>query len=68
MSSIKTTLLQEGRIAVVTIDRPKKMNSLNWENFADLKTAIEQLGKVGSEVRCIVLAGEGNNFTSGLDL
>ena len=68
MSDIKTTLLEEGRVAVVTINRPKKLNSLNWENFADLKSAIEKLGKVGSEVRCIVLAGEGNHFTSGLDL
>lgn len=68
MSEIKTTLVNDGQIAIVTINRPKKFNSLTWENFADLKNEVEKIGKHGSDVRCIVLTGEGKHFTSGLDL
>jgi enoyl-CoA hydratase/carnithine racemase len=44
------------------------MNSITYEIFAELKNAIEKLGKHGSDVRVIVFTGEGKHFTAGLDL
>lgn len=41
MTDIKTEII--GKVAIVTINRPKKFNSLTWATFAELKLAIDQL-------------------------
>jgi enoyl-CoA hydratase/carnithine racemase len=68
MTDISTQIIANGLVAIVSIDRPKKFNALNWETFAKLKVEIENLGKTGSQVRCIILTGTGKHFTAGLDL
>ena len=60
--------INEGKVAVLAFNRPKKLNSLAFEHFAQLRTIIEHLGRAGSDVRAIVLTGVGKHFTSGLDL
>jgi enoyl-CoA hydratase/carnithine racemase len=68
MANVKTELLNDGQIAIVSINKPKKFNSLTWDNFIELQKEVEKLGVPGSTVRCIILKGEGKHFTSGLDL
>ena len=68
MTDISTQIIADGKVAVVSINRPKKFNALSWKTFADLKEAIENLTKPDLDIRCIVLTGEGKHFTAGLDL
>ena len=55
-------------MAVVFVNKPKKLNSLTWENLSELEKIMKYLGRRGSEVRAIVLAGRGKAFTAGLDI
>jgi len=54
-------------IALVTINRPEVRNALNPAALADLRGALEFVGRVPA-VACAVLAGEGGTFTTGDDL
>ena len=60
--------VDEGKVAVLAFNRPKKFNALTWEHFSQLKIFIEYLGRVGSDVKAIVLTGIGAHFSAGLDL
>src|SRR5579859_8173449 len=55
-------------IAVVTINRPDKLNALNWGLVAELADQLEALDH-DDAIRCIVLAGAGNKaFAAGADI
>lgn len=68
MTDIGTQIIADGKVAVVSINRPKKFNALSWKTFSELKEAIENLAKPETDIRCIILTGEGKHFTAGLDL
>ncbi|MFZ9015893.1 MAG: crotonase/enoyl-CoA hydratase family protein [Ilumatobacteraceae bacterium] len=53
-------------IAVVRFNRPDKRNALDREQFAAIAEAGESL-KSASDVRVVVLVGEGESFCAGLD-
>ena len=58
----------EEPIAVVTINRPDKLNALNWALIAELAGALETLDR-DEAIRCIVLTGAGNKaFAAGADI
>lgn len=57
----------EDGIATVTLNRPDKMNALSEALIQSLIDTGEQLKKDNS-VRVVVLHGEGNNFSAGLDV
>lgn len=62
---------QEGGIAVVTINRPDKLNALNTRVIAELSHAFGVLGQQadGAEpVRCAILTGQGKAFVAGADI
>ncbi|MGA1554578.1 MAG: crotonase/enoyl-CoA hydratase family protein [Ilumatobacteraceae bacterium] len=52
--------------AVVRFNRPDKRNALDREQFAAIAEAGESL-KSASDVRVVVLVGEGESFCAGLD-
>ena len=54
-------------IAVVTLERPERLNALSPAVAADITDAIDSLHRERS-VRAIVLAGAGRAFCSGFDL
>ena len=58
---------KEGHVAWLVINRPQQMNALSMAMINGLRDAIRQL-EADSEVRVIVLKGEGRCFTVGLDL
>ncbi|MDE3742327.1 enoyl-CoA hydratase/isomerase family protein [Maribacter polysaccharolyticus] len=61
---VKTT----GHMAVVTINRPNKLNALNKETIQELHTAFVKLEKA-KEVRAIILTGSGEKaFVAGADI
>jgi enoyl-CoA hydratase len=59
----------DGPVAIVTIQRPDKLNALNAEVIAELSEVFESLGAAGPEpVRCVVLTGTGKAFVAGADI
>lgn len=65
MTEVLTMTIEE-HVATVTLNRPAKHNAINFEMFAALAEAGEQL-KSKPTVRAVVLNGAGDNFCSGID-
>jgi enoyl-CoA hydratase len=58
----------EEPIAIATINRPEKLNALNWALVAELADALEALDR-DDAIRCIVLTGAGDRaFAAGADI
>jgi enoyl-CoA hydratase/carnithine racemase len=57
----------DGRVATITLNRPEKKNPLTFESYAELRDLFRDLAHA-SDVRAVVLAGEGGNFCSGGDV
>lgn len=62
---IQTTL--DGATAVITLNRPERMNALTQVLEAELRDAVEEAGR-DAEVRAIVLTGAGRAFCAGMDM
>lgn len=58
---------QEGRVGVITLNRPERKNPLTFESYAELRDLFRELVRM-TDVRAIVLTGEGGNFCSGGDV
>ncbi|BBY79775.1 enoyl-CoA hydratase/isomerase family protein [Mycolicibacterium pulveris] len=54
-------------IAVLTLNRPEKLNALDYDLVEDLHSALAELD-ADNECRVVVLTGAGRGFCSGLDL
>ncbi len=57
----------EDGVAHVAFNRPEKRNALDMSAWVEMKSLFETLHKA-SEVRVIVLSGEGKHFCAGIDL
>ena len=57
----------EGKVGVMTLNRPEKKNPLTFESYAELRDLFLQL-KNEKHIKSIVLAGAGGNFCSGGDV
>lgn len=58
---------QQGATAVITLNRPERMNAFTAELRADLCAALERAGADAS-VKVLILTGEGRCFSAGADL
>ena len=58
---------QDGRVATITLNRPEKKNPLTFDSYAELRDLFRNLA-YASDVRAVVVAGEGGNFCSGGDV
>lgn len=67
MTEIVTIDVTPEGIADVRLNRPDKYNSLNHEMFEAIVNAGQSLAK-RSDVRVVVLSGNGRGFCSGLDM
>lgn len=57
----------EGRIRLLTLDRPEKSNALHPDLISGLQNALEETAGTGG-VHVVVLTGAGKRFCAGLDL
>jgi enoyl-CoA hydratase/carnithine racemase len=57
----------DGRVATVRLNRPERKNPLTFDSYAELRDLFRDLTNA-SDVRTIVLAGAGGNFSSGGDV
>jgi enoyl-CoA hydratase len=61
------TLEVADRVAVLTIDRPDKLNALNDATIAELGHAIDQI-RVDDAIGGVILTGAGRAFVAGADI
>jgi enoyl-CoA hydratase/carnithine racemase len=66
MSTVVRTDPRPG-IALLTLDRPERLNAMSHELVADLHAALDLVG-ADRDVRVVVLTGAGRGFCAGLDL
>jgi enoyl-CoA hydratase/carnithine racemase len=57
----------EGRVGVITLNRPERKNPLTFDSYAELRDLFQALTSE-TAVKAVVLAGEGGNFSSGGDV
>ena len=57
----------DGGIARVTLSHPGKFNAMSRAMWRELKTVFESIQQ-RSDVRCVVVAGEGGHFCAGGDI
>jgi enoyl-CoA hydratase/carnithine racemase len=57
----------EGKVGVITLNRPEKKNPLTFESYAELRDFFLLLKKEDS-VKSVVITGAGGNFCSGGDV
>lgn len=54
-------------VAVITLNNPEKMNSLNWqmlEDFEKIQNAIEE----DASIKAVVIKGKGKHFSAGVNV
>ncbi len=57
----------EGKVAIVSLNRPERKNPLTMESYAELRDTFRALAYV-DEIKSVVFTGEGGNFCSGGDI
>ncbi len=67
MSYTNLILTREAGIGIVTINRPKAMNALNMEVFAELYAMFTEIEN-DPEIRVVILTGAGKAFVAGADI
>lgn len=60
------TLAYEGRLALITLNRPEKRNAISYELIDDVLRALDAVEN--SEAQVLILTGSGKAFCSGMDL
>jgi enoyl-CoA hydratase len=67
--TMATVLLEsvEDRVTLVTLNRPDRLNAMNYDLVADLHDALDRVA-TDPECRVVVLTGAGRGFCAGLDL
>jgi enoyl-CoA hydratase len=66
MSYVRVERPRDG-IAVVTLDRPERMNAMAFDVMIPLREALQEVSR-DNTVRVVVLTGGGTAFSSGADL
>ena len=57
----------EGKVGIVTLDRPEKKNPLTFDSYTELRDLFRGL-QYASDIKTVVIAGAGGNFSSGGDV
>jgi enoyl-CoA hydratase/carnithine racemase len=65
MAAVEFTIAEEG-IALVTLNRPERLNAINRELIDEMDAALDRLST--NEFRVAILTGAGRGFCAGADL
>jgi enoyl-CoA hydratase len=63
----KVTLEEQGKVAVITINRPDKRNALNQEVRSELFKCLKEV-ESRKEIRATIITGAGDSFVAGADI
>jgi enoyl-CoA hydratase len=59
---------RDERILIITLNRPEKLNALNWDLIGEVATALEEADN-DPEIGCSIITGAGNRaFAAGADI
>ena len=58
---------RDGAIAVLTLNRPQRLNAINKQMLGELEAALDA-AEADDSIRALVVKGAGGNFSSGFDL
>lgn len=61
------TFEKDGKIAIVTINRPKALNALNTETFVEIGNVVDEISK-DNEILVVIVTGAGRAFIAGADI
>jgi peroxisomal 3,2-trans-enoyl-CoA isomerase len=61
------TLTKKGRIAIITLNQPKKLNAMNMDAYYRLSCLMRDVAKM-DDIRITVLTGMGRSFSAGADV
>jgi len=61
------TLERRGHVAILTLNRPDRLNAINRAMMAEMPAAVAAV-KADDEVRVLVVTGSGRGFCAGADL
>lgn len=67
MSSDIVIVERDGRIAVITLNRPERLNAISRETIRQVQAAMDAL-EADDEIAVVILRGAGRAFSSGMDL
>lgn len=69
-TALKITILEDKKILIISLNRPKQLNALNDILFIEMGNIFKNIEKIlqKKDIRVIILKGEGKSFSSGLDL
>ena len=56
-----------GSVAILTLERPAKLNALNYELVDSIVQALDQIEQE-DQIRAVVLTGSGRAFSAGADI
>lgn len=57
-----------GHIGIITLNRPEAMNSLSYQSYLELEDRVRAAGEPDSNIRVLVITGEGRAFCAGDDV
>lgn len=57
----------EGKVGIITMNRPERKNPLTFESYAELRDLFRGL-VYASDIKVVVISGEGGNYCSGGDV
>jgi enoyl-CoA hydratase/carnithine racemase len=66
-SRLKLTWLEQGRVCLLALNRPEKLNAVDLLMFDELVDCIQSLKKDRS-LQAVILSAEGEDFCSGIDI
>lgn len=68
MAYEKIALDYDGKVAVLRFDHPEVMNAVGARMLEELQMAVREVRDRGTEVRCLLITGEGRGFCAGANL
>jgi enoyl-CoA hydratase len=68
MDQLESFILERvGKVGLVKINRPAQLNTFNMKMFEELELISKRIEQ-DHEILCVVLTGEGKNFSAGIDI
>jgi Delta3-Delta2-enoyl-CoA isomerase len=67
MASEIVTMSKKGRIAIITLNQPKKLNAMNQDAYYRLSCLLQDVAKM-DDISITVLTGTGRFFSAGADV
>lgn len=65
--TIEVEHIEDGSIALVQLNRPEALNTLNFKLASDFVSAIEEIEN-NKDIRAVIITGKGKGFSAGGDL